>query len=100
MKRVSRITAFAILTTLTILTWVGFDALQRVGRRELEVIPEQVIAPLDPSLDPGVLANIEERRGITPEETSLYRPAPRASVLTQEEATEAGVASPSAEVSP
>lgn len=98
-RKRSNFTVFAILTTITLLTWVIFDAYQSLKKTEFETIPPAVLAPLVPSLDQEVLANIEEKRTVTPEEVSLYNPAPQSSGAAQEEATPSSEASPSAQES-
>lgn len=61
-KRKSNITVFAVLTTLTILTWVGFEIYQAFNKPGLTTISEEVLAPLTPSLNRVVLDNMEQRR--------------------------------------
>lgn len=60
-KRKSKITIFAILTTITILVWVSFEAYQRLNKKDLQSIPGNIIAPIAPSLDTDVLGNMEGR---------------------------------------
>lgn len=99
-KRKSRFTVFAVLTTITLLTWVGFDAYQRLAKTEFQTIPPKTLSPLDPSLPEAVLDNIKERRFVSPEEISSFTPAPQPTGTPEEEtpeATEAAEASPSAE---
>lgn len=99
-KRKSRFTVFAVLTTITLLTWVAFDAYQRLNKTEFQTIPPKTLSPVDPSLDEAVLGNIEERRFASPEEISSFTPAPQATGTSEEETPEAtgpAEASPSAE---
>lgn len=60
-KRKSKITIFAVLTTITIFVWVSFEAYQRLNKKDFQSIPENIIAPIAPSLDTDVLGNIEGR---------------------------------------
>lgn len=76
MKKRSDTTVLAILTILTVLTWVGFDAYRRLVRKDLQDIPPEVLAPLNPSLDTEILDNIEARRSFSQEEISRYEPTP------------------------
>lgn len=65
-KRTSNITVFSILTTITLLTWVGFEIYQAFNKPGIVTISEEVLAPLTPSLNRGVLDNMEGRRFFTP----------------------------------
>lgn len=60
-KRKSKITIFAVLTTITIFIWVSFEAYQRLNKKDFQSIPENIIAPIAPSLDTDVLGNMEGR---------------------------------------
>lgn len=61
-KKQSNITVFAVLTTLTILTWVGFEIYQAFNKPGIVAISEEVLAELTPSLNKSVLDNMEQRR--------------------------------------
>jgi hypothetical protein len=63
-KKQSNITIFAILTTLTILTWVVVEAYLAFTKKGFETIPQSVLEPLSPILDTQTLDLIEKR--ITP----------------------------------
>lgn len=60
-KKRSKITVFAILTTVTILVWIFAEAYQRFKKTELTSIPEVILAPIAPSLDRETLDNMEKR---------------------------------------
>lgn len=60
-KKRSKITVFAILTTITILVWIFAEAYQRLKKTELTTIPEAILAPIAPSLDRETLDNMEKR---------------------------------------
>lgn len=99
-KKRLNFTTFAILTTITLLTWVIFDAWQRLNKIEFAEIPPAVLAPLNPSLNSAALDNIEKRKHFEREEIERFvpvqtvvEPAPEASPGAQEPAQ----ASPSAQ---
>lgn len=93
----SNITVFVILTTITILTWVIFDAYQRFNKTEIKDIPPEVLLPLSPSLDKQTLDNIEAKLYFSQEEVAQFTPAPSAATPLPEESTPSAEASPSAE---
>lgn len=70
----SNLTIFAILTTVTIITWIAFDTYRRLNKPGVQPIPEKVLAPINPSLDTKILDNITERRAFSDEEVSLFVP--------------------------
>lgn len=72
----SNLTVFAVLTTITILTWVAFDAYQRFNRTELKDIPVSALAPINPSLNGEILDNIETKLFFSQEEVAQFTPAP------------------------
>lgn len=86
-KGKSRITLLSILTTIAILVWVISEAYSRLNRTELTSIPEKVLAPITPSLDPTVLDNMEERLWFPdegkPEAPPILRQEPEATQNTQ-----------------
>ncbi|MDO8503693.1 MAG: hypothetical protein Q7S60_03305 [bacterium] len=77
-KKTSNITVFAVLTTLTILTWVGFEIYQAFNKPGMVAISEEVLAPLTPSLNKTVLDNMEQRRFFEPGafQVATTNPAP------------------------
>lgn len=86
-KKKSNLTIFLVLTTITLLTWVVFDAYSRFTRKDLHQVPAGVLEALDPSLDGQTLDMIEERKYFSKEEIEQFSPAPQ---------TEEAEASPSA----
>lgn len=91
----SNLTIFSVLTTITILTWVVFDAYQRFTKTEVKDIPASVLAPINPSLNRGSLDNIEAKLFFGPEEVAQFTPAPTRSTPPPPEEEEE--ASPQAE---
>jgi len=53
--------AIAVLTTITILSWVGFVIYQALTAEPDPIVPEKISAPLDASLNDEVLGAIKER---------------------------------------
>lgn len=91
-RKKSKITVFAVFTTVAILVWIFTEAYSRLNKRELVSIPPQVIAPITPSLDTEVLGNMEKRLWFS--ESEFSGPPP---VVPEEIKAEA---SPSSEASP
>lgn len=60
-RRRSKITIFAVITTMTIVIWILAEAYQRIKRTEFTAIPANILAPITPSLDRETLDNIEKR---------------------------------------
>lgn len=79
-KRTSNLTVFAVLTTLTILTWVGFEIYQAFRKTGIVTISNEVLAPLTPSLNKTILDNMEKRRFFSQEEVARFSPSGSAPV--------------------
>lgn len=54
-----KVLVFAIMTTLAILTWVSFEAYTVLNKRDLQSVPQGVMAPLVPTLDTETLKKLE-----------------------------------------
>lgn len=80
MKKNSNLTTFAILTTLTILTWVAVEAYHRYRATNYGPISPQVLLPLNPSLNSKVLEEIQNRRHFSDEEIANFKPNTSSSV--------------------
>lgn len=76
-EKTSYITIVAIVTTITIVVWIAFSALQRLKKVEYLTIPPKVLAPLNPNLDKAALEALEKKRVMTEEEISLFSQKPR-----------------------
>lgn len=57
----TNLTVFAILTTLTLVTWAVVEAYVRFYKVDILSVPEKISAPLIPSLDTAVLDNLEQK---------------------------------------
>lgn len=74
-KQKSNLTTLAILTMLTLLTWVAIEAYQKFITRDPGNIPPEVLAPLKPTLDKTVLDLLESRKNYTDDEISQFNPS-------------------------
>lgn len=74
-KQRSNLTVLAILTTLTLLTWVAVEAYQRFRTVDYGNIPPEVLATLSPNLDKNTFALIESKKSYSEEEISHFTPA-------------------------
>lgn len=73
-RKTSNLTIFAILTTITLLTWVAIEVYQRLNKIDLTSIPQEVLTPLNPNLDTQILDSIEKRRSFSDDEVSQFSP--------------------------
>lgn len=96
MKKNTNLTTFAILTTLTILTWVAIEAYQRFRTTNYGPIPPQILLALNPSLDSKILEDIQSKRYFSDEEISNYVPTASSSARTTPTPTPSQTATPSA----
>lgn len=74
-KQKSNLTTLAILTMLTLLTWVSVEAYQRFTKKDFGNIPPEILTPLQPNLDKKVLDLIETRKTYSDEEISHFVPS-------------------------
>ena len=70
----SKLTILAILTTLTILVWIFIDAFLRFKQTTLTSIPDNILAPLEPTVDSKLLDSLEKKRVYTNEEIAKFSP--------------------------
>jgi len=87
----------AILTLITVLTWVGLDVYRTLTKTEIPQILQRQIAPLNPKIPVTTMEGLEPRLSFTQEELSeVVIPAPEEEELeelveeVEEEATESG----------
>lgn len=73
-KKQSNLTIFAILTTITILTWVFSEGYRRFYNTETTAIPIKILAPFTPTLDLETLSNLGQKKYFTQEEIGLFKP--------------------------
>ena len=80
----------AILTLITILTWIAFDLYRTLTKTEIPKVLQKQIAPLNPTIPLGILEELETRISFTQEELSeVVVPVPEEE-LVEEIATESG----------
>lgn len=61
-QQTPRLVILAILTALTVLSWVGFEVYRAFVDSAEPVVEEHVLAPLSPQLDASVLDELQRRR--------------------------------------
>lgn len=60
-QKIPRMIPLALLTTVTVVLWVFLDIYRYFRKAPPVVVPEEIITPLDPSLDMNILSNIKSR---------------------------------------
>ncbi|MBI2268000.1 MAG: hypothetical protein HYU80_00970 [Candidatus Blackburnbacteria bacterium] len=66
---------FAALTTTTIFTWTAFEVYRTLNKTSLESVPQDILAPLSPTLDQEALKLVKDRRFFEDSEiSSLGKP--------------------------
>jgi hypothetical protein len=60
-NKLPNIVTIAILTVTTVLFWVFFTAYRAFTKEAPAVVPEEILAPLDPNLDKEMLGKIKNR---------------------------------------
>jgi hypothetical protein len=73
-KKDSNLTTIAIITVLTLFIWIGIEGFQRFTKKDLKIIPDEILNPLNPTLDKAVFDEIKAKRSLTPEELTNLRP--------------------------
>jgi hypothetical protein len=64
----------AILTVITILTWIGFDVYRAFNKVEIPKNVQEQLTPLNPQVDMETLENLPKRLQIKEEEFILPTP--------------------------
>lgn len=72
-KTHSDLTIFAILTTITLLTWVIVEGYQRFYKTEIETVPEAILSPINPNIETQYLDQLEQEKQLSPEEFGKYK---------------------------
>ena len=70
----SKLVGIAIFTAVTLFVWLGIEAFQRITRRDLTVIPPEILNPLTPTLDKEVFQTIKNKKALTEAEASSLKP--------------------------
>lgn len=98
----TNLTVFAILTTLTLVTWALVEAYVRFYKVDITAVPPKVVQSLNPSLNTRVLDDLENRTQLSEIELLQYAPkkaaspAPTAEPVFIQSTTSASIASESA----
>lgn len=71
-KKSSFLTIFAILTTVTILTWISVTSYLKLKKIDLSSVPVEVLSPMNPDLDTTAFDSLEKKRVMTEEEISQF----------------------------
>ncbi len=58
----------AVLTLLTVVFWIVFGVIRIIVKPEDVNVPDEVIAPLDPTLNTQILDNLDQRIFLTDDE--------------------------------
>lgn len=74
-KKQSNLTILAILTTITIITWIAVEGYQRFYNTQVKLVADKFIAPLSPTLDLDTLSRLEQKVYFSPEESRLFKPS-------------------------
>ena len=67
-----RILTFAILTTITIVTWAVFDVLRTFTKPAPVEVDSKITRQLDPKLDQKTISNIKNRRFFTDDQARIF----------------------------
>jgi hypothetical protein len=60
-KRLPAQVVLAIMTTITVVVWVGFSVYQEFRNKPEPIVTEDILEPISPELDADTLAKIEEK---------------------------------------
>lgn len=60
----------AILTTITVFTWIGFDVYHAWTKTQIPQVLQEQMVPLDPKLDTKALENLSQKTLFQKEETT------------------------------
>lgn len=90
----------AILTLITVIFWVAFEVYRTITAKPAPTVPQEIISPLNPTLDGEILNKLSQRINLTETEVGNLRaeePQTPTPIPTPEE-TEIPVATESGEV--
>lgn len=96
----SGFTVYAILTTLTLLSWALYGAYIRLVKVDLTSIQESILAPVNPNLDTSTLDLLEKKRYVRQEQITSFVPKQTSTPAPQTESTEASPAGQASGVNP
>lgn len=81
----------AILTLITVLTWIAFDIHRTLTKTEIPQVLQKQIAPLNPKIPTKTLEELQQRISFTQEELSEVTVPTLKEELVEETVTEGGV---------
>lgn len=84
----------AILTMITVVFWIAFEVYRTITTKPAPTVPQEVIAPLNPTLDEGTLNKLQLRINLDENQVGNLAVADLSSATPLP--TETPVASPSA----
>lgn len=95
-KKRPNILIFAILTSITVATWVAFDVYRSFVKPAPVSVSQETLAPLSPTINEEALSQIQQRLWIGEEEARRLAPAvlPSPSPSPTPEATEEAQTAP------
>ena len=85
--RAPKIVTVAILTTITIVAWIFFSVYRVLTQEPPVSVPEQILAPINPTLDAQALDRLENRIYFEENEVAAL-PTPTPQEEAEEEETE------------
>lgn len=66
----------AILTTITVFTWIGFDVYRALLKTQIPQVLQEQMAPLDPKLDTKAIENLSQKTLFQKEEATMPQATP------------------------
>jgi len=60
-KKLPNIVTMLILTTITLLFWIGFSVYRTLSKSPTAKVPEEVIKPLTPTLNTTILSELDAK---------------------------------------
>lgn len=74
-QKSSKLTIFAVFTTITLLVWAAYGAYGILVKVDLSTVPEKVLTPVNPNLDTAALDLLEKKKLATEEQIASFVPA-------------------------
>lgn len=59
-SKVPNLVVVAILTVITIVSWIGFDTYRHFAQESKTIVPKTILAPINPELDIQALSELEQ----------------------------------------
>lgn len=88
-KRRPNILNFAILTLITVATWVLLDVYRAFTKPAPIGVPSEILAPLSPTIDQSIILQIQSRISVSEEEARSFVPIVPTPTPAPEEVTPA-----------